>query len=77
MAWTAPGFSDELMHLYLATELEAIEDHAGPDEGEHLDLVRMPWRDAVVMAETGDIADAKTLIGLLRLARMKASDELA
>ncbi|MFV2063052.1 MAG: NUDIX domain-containing protein [Chloroflexota bacterium] len=75
--WTAPGFSNELMHLYLATELEAIEDYAGPDEGELLDLVRMPWRDAVAMAEAGDIADAKTLIGLLRLAPMKASGELA
>ena len=75
--WTAPGFSDELMHLYLATDLEALEDYAGPDEGEFLDLVRMPWRDAVAMAEAGQISDAKTLVGLLRLACLDASGELA
>ena len=68
--WTAPGFTDELMHLYLATDLELLAHPSGPDEGEHLELVRLPWRDAVTMAETGEIADAKTLVGLLHLARL-------
>jgi ADP-ribose diphosphatase len=71
--WTTPGFTDELMHLYLATELEAVIDPAGPDEGEFLDLVRLPWREAVAMAETGQIVDAKSLVGLLRLARLADS----
>lgn len=68
--WTAPGFTDELMHLYLATDLEPMEDYRGPDEDEVLDLVRMPWREAVEMAENGAIADAKTIVGLLRLPRL-------
>ena len=75
--WTAPGFSDELMHLYLATDLEPISDYAGPDEDEHLDLVRLPWREAADMAETGQIADAKTLVGLLHLARLGAAGSIA
>lgn len=69
--WTAPGFATELMHLYLARDLHpAREDRLGPDADERLELVRLPWRDAVAMADRGEIADAKSLVGLLRLARI-------
>jgi ADP-ribose pyrophosphatase len=74
--WTAPGFTDERMHLYLATELEPIADYDGPDEDEYLDLVRLPWREAVAMAEDGRIVDAKSIVGLLRLARLAEAGEL-
>jgi len=74
--WTAPGFSDELMHLYLATGLEPVDGYAGPDADERLDVERLPWREAVAMAERGDIADAKSIVGLLRLARLADAGEL-
>jgi ADP-ribose pyrophosphatase len=76
--WTAPGFATELMHLYLATGLRAAHDEAdrrGPDEDERLELVRMPWRDAVAAATEGRIVDAKSLVGLLWLARLKEAGE--
>lgn len=69
--WTAPGFATELMHLYLARDLVAArEGRLGPDEDERLELERIPWRDAVEMAERGEIADAKSLVGLFWLARI-------
>lgn len=69
--WTAPGFATELMHLYLARDLApAQEGRLGPDADERLELERVPWREAVEMAERGVIADAKSLVGLLRLARL-------
>src|SRR4029079_13690249 len=35
--WTAPGFATELTHLYLAMDLEPVEEsRLGPDEDEHL-----------------------------------------
>lgn len=74
--YTAPGFTDELMHLFLATDLAALEGYAGPEADEHLDLVRVPLADAVEMAETGSVEDAKTLVGLLRLARLIAAGDL-
>jgi ADP-ribose pyrophosphatase len=74
--WSAPGFTEELMHLYLATGLEPIEDYAGPDVDERLVLERLPWREAVAMAGAGEIHDAKSLIGLLHLGRLAASSEL-
>ncbi|HEY7591418.1 MAG TPA: YcxB family protein, partial [Candidatus Limnocylindrales bacterium] len=68
--WTAPGFATELMHLYLATDLRpATEDRARPEEDERLELERLPWREAVAAAERGEIADAKSLVGLDRLAK--------
>lgn len=74
--WTAPGFATELMHLYLATDLRpAHADRLGPDEDEALLLVRLPWSEAVAAAEDGRIADAKSIVGLLRLARLKAAGE--
>ncbi|MEO7665099.1 MAG: NUDIX hydrolase [Candidatus Limnocylindrales bacterium] len=69
--WTAPGFATELMHLYLARDLRPADGHRlGPDEDENLEMVAIPWRDAVGLAERGEIADAKSLVGLLRLARI-------
>jgi ADP-ribose pyrophosphatase len=74
--WTAPGFATELMHLYLASDLRpADEDRLGPDEDEALLLIRLPWPQAVAAAEDGRIADAKSIVGLLRLARLKAAGE--
>jgi ADP-ribose pyrophosphatase len=69
--WTAPGFATELMYLYLATDLApAHEDRLGPDEDELLELEHVPWRDALAMIDSGEVADAKSLVGLLRLARI-------
>ncbi|MBA3308186.1 MAG: NUDIX hydrolase [Chloroflexi bacterium] len=74
--FTAPGFATEEMHLYLATGLTPVEGYAGPAEDERLDLVRIPWRRAVEMAEEGFIDDAKSLVGLFWLARLAARGEL-
>jgi ADP-ribose pyrophosphatase len=70
--WTAPGFATERMWLYLATDLRPADaDRLGPDEDEHLQLERVPWREAVAMADRGEIHDAKSLVGLFRLARLR------
>jgi len=74
--WTAPGFTEEEMHLYLATDLVAVEDYGGPDTDEYLDLVAIPWREAAARAGDGGIRDAKTLVGLLWLARLADAGEL-
>lgn len=72
--YTAPGFTSELMHLYVATDLAVADgERLGPDEDEHLLLERMPVRDAVAAAERGEYADAKTLVGLLWLGRELAA----
>jgi 8-oxo-dGTP pyrophosphatase MutT (NUDIX family) len=70
--YTAPGFTSELMHLYLATDLQAV--HAGglqPDEDERLELKPLPFDEAVAMIDRGEIPDAKTIAGLLLVARLR------
>lgn len=60
---TTPGFCDEVISVYLATGLSLGEDH--PDEDEFLNVVKMPLTELLDMAKRGEIADAKTLTGLL------------
>ena len=70
--WTAPGFATELMHLYLATDLApATVDRLGPAEDERLELDWLPFADAVVAAERGEFADAKSILGLLLVDRVR------
>jgi hypothetical protein len=60
------------MHLHLAEELVPADgDRLGPDEDERLSLERLPWRDAIAAATDGTIVDAKSILGLLWLARLR------
>lgn len=74
--WTAPGFASERMHLYLARGLRPVADYAGPEPDEHLELVRLPWREALARCLRGEFRDAKTIVGVLRLAWLAESGEL-
>ena len=58
----SPGFLAEKMWLYLATEL--TETAAGPEDDELIEIVRLPLTRALDMIATGEIEDAKTIIGL-------------
>ena len=60
---TTPGFSNEKISLYLARDLERGE--AAPDEDEFLNVVRLPFSEAVAAATRGEIADSKTVCALL------------
>jgi ADP-ribose pyrophosphatase len=72
--YTAPGFTSELMHLYLATDIRAADEGGlGPDEDERLELRPIPFAEALEMAERGDIRDAKSIIGLYRVERLRRS----
>jgi ADP-ribose pyrophosphatase len=63
--FTSPGFTDEKMHLFIATGLEQGE--ASPEGTEDLELVRVPLGD--VPSLLAEVEDAKTLAGLLLLLR--------
>jgi ADP-ribose pyrophosphatase len=65
--YTTPGFCDERMHLFHAGELD--EGEPDPDPSEDLELVRLPVAD--VSGVLPEIADAKTLAGLLLLLRLR------
>lgn len=61
--YTTPGFTDEKIHLFMATGLEAGQTSHEADE--FLDLHPTPLARALEMVESGEIQDAKTALGLL------------
>ena len=65
--FTSPGISTEKLHLYLAIRLRRGEAH--PDEGEFLDLVRIPFDELFERAQNGELPDAKTTIAVLQARR--------
>ena len=62
--YTSPGFSSELLHIYLALGLHASESHL--DEGEFLNVEKLPLRQLVDMVMANEIEDAKTIIAVLK-----------
>jgi ADP-ribose diphosphatase len=63
--YTSAGFTDEQVHLFAATDLHPA--HADSGEEERIEIV--PWPLLEIPAAIAECRDAKTLIGLLWLAR--------
>lgn len=63
--YTSPGFTDEVVHLFVATDAERGEP--SPEAGETLRCRELALSEALERAERGEIADAKTVCALLRL----------
>ncbi len=65
---STPGFCDERLHLFL-TGVETLGE-AQPEADEFLEVHWVPLHEAVAKALSGDIADAKTVVGILRAAKI-------
>lgn len=61
--FVSPGFCEEKMWVYLATELTGTRQHL--DEDEIVEIIRLPFSQALSMITTGEIEDAKTIIGIM------------
>ena len=70
--FVSPGFCEEKMWLYLATDLHETAQRL--EEDEMIEVVRVPVDRALQMITDGEIEDAKTIIGLMLAApRLGAS----
>ena len=65
---TSPGYSTEILHIYLALGLHAGQVH--PDEGEFLNLEKHSIQELLDMVMDNQIEDAKTVIAVLKAARI-------
>lgn len=63
------GYSDERLVFFLARGLRHVGD--GPDHDEFLEILRVPWREALAMIGDGRICEGKTVMGLLWLERYR------
>ncbi|GAC1333560.1 MAG: NUDIX hydrolase [Chloroflexota bacterium] len=68
--FTSPGYTIEYMHLFLATDLQPGTPTEATDE---IEVVEMSLDDALQRLTGGEMADAKTQLGLLLYARHAAS----
>ena len=66
--FTTPGFSNEIMYLFIASNLSPVKSM--PDYDEFLTVKRIKLEDLLEMAEKGEIVDAKTLVGIYTAARI-------
>jgi 8-oxo-dGTP pyrophosphatase MutT (NUDIX family) len=63
--YTSPGFTDEKVHLFLATGIADVDEEPEVEHDERIDVEVRPLADLdVILAET---TDSKTLIGLYKL----------
>lgn len=62
--YTSPGFSSEVLHMYLARGLEQRRAH--PDEDEFLELERLPFAQLAEQVMSGAVRDAKTAALVLK-----------
>lgn len=60
--YTSPGFSSEMLHLFLGTDL--VPGDGRPDDDENIRTYRLSREAVERMIENGEIRDAKTLLGL-------------
>jgi len=74
MIHSSPGVFDEIIHLFAATGI--LQGEAAPEDDEEIEVVRMPFSEALAMAAQGGISDAKTISALFRwdqLCRMQTT----
>ena len=64
----APGYCEERIYVYLATGLE--ESRQSLDDDEEIEVVRLPFADALDLVRSREIDDAKSIIALMLAAPM-------
>lgn len=68
--YTTPGFTNERFHLYLCEN--ALPEAGETDPGEVIEVVRRPVGDLRGLLRSGEVRDAKSLLGLAFLALRRA-----
>ena len=71
--YVSPGYTTELLFVYLATGLHAGESH--PDDGEFLNVEKISLEKLTQMAMDGELVDAKTLIAVLKAKRFLEAED--
>ena len=61
--YSAPGILTEFLQLYLATDLTPGPNNLEFDE--HIEVLTIPWAEAIAMIRRHEIEDAKTIAGLM------------
>jgi ADP-ribose pyrophosphatase len=66
--WTTPGFTDEKIWLFLATQLEP--GHQALEDDEALEIEKVSLEEAIALVDAGIISDSKSVVALLKAERL-------
>lgn len=69
LIYPSPGYTNEHLYIYLATDLRQSKQHL--DANEFLSIVKMPFDKALDMVFSGEIKDSKSCYAILRYATMR------
>lgn len=72
--YPSPGYTDELISVFLATNLSKGKQQL--EEGEFLTVEKLPLDTAIAEVKSGQISDGKTIIAVLMTAYLRAKGEL-
>lgn len=72
--YPTPGYTNEVIYIYYADNLEYGE--TDPDDDEFLNLVKIPFDKALEMVLSGEIKDGKTQSAILKTAILKQKNQL-
>lgn len=73
--WASPGFTDEIIHLFAAFDLEKSTQQLEPDE--IIELRPMPLTEAIEMLRASEVSDAKSLIALMLAAEKQRGGHMS
>ena len=71
VVYATVGYDSEKIYLWAATGLHSTAQHL--DAGEFLDVVKMPFDEALGLVMDGTIKDSKTQVALLKYAQLRAN----
>ena len=71
--YPSPGFLTEVTYLFAALDLTEGETH--PDEDEFLELRRTPFSEMLARVMRGEIEDAKTVCGILKVHALRTAQK--
>lgn len=66
--YPSPGYCGEIIHMFAATGITYKTQHL--DDGEFLEVIKLPFDKAVEMVMAGDITDAKSIAAILKMDRL-------
>ena len=66
---TTPGFTNEVIHLFMASGLG--RGTAAPERDEFIEVVPRPLSEVLAGIRDGEIRDAKTIVAILYMARFR------
>ena len=74
IVYPTPAYCSEKIHIFLATDLTKGDAHL--DQGEFVESITLPLKDAVQMVMSGEIKDAKTQIAILKVLAMREAEQI-